>query len=783
MLERLGEDLVMNGASCLCLTYGRPHLLEEALHSFLIQDYAGPKELIVVNDHPDQTLVFEHPDVTVVNLPRRLRTLGEKRNLSVALAKYDHLLVWDDDDIYLPWRITETMKTLPTDHFYKCPNAWVMNDGRITELGYNLFHSGSAFDRWLFERVGGYTLMNGGEDADIELRFQHVTENPGEFWKHTILPRDRVYYIYRWSHGSYHTTGVTDVASIVPTVASTGRVELRPTWRHPYDRLAAAQLHAGVEPQPGIRGITFVCFSKDRPLQLDGYIRSFARHIGQGSLTVLYHATSEAFAEAYGALAATYPWVRFQRQTDFSGDLQGILRAVPSRFVCFGVDDAVFIRPVDAGVVMAAMDDPDVFAFSLRLGRNITRSMFSGAMTLPDVALSPRGTLSWDVHASHHCGDWGYSWELCGTVYRTALARYIVEKVSPSTPNTLEAAGGGLWSSQTTARLMHCFPESALVVPTVNVVQSDFPNGFLGTGISTETLLELWQAGDRIDLDACERIVTDQIHVADLPLQGRPAGSVAGGGRAESMTSGNESYLDVCRTAARDPASFAGFRRNPAYQVVLEHVWEDLGRQYLSLLSPGGRARAALAEIAQHDHVGNPVTMMVDSGITLSPSTLRYLKVADDIEKLFGTLDGADVIEVGVGYGGQCRVLDALYNIKSYTLVDLREPLDLAQRFLGHVPLRCSVRFASMDELVEQACDLFVSNFAFSEFSRPLQEAYFTKVINRAARGYVTCNDIAPAWYQSMTAEELCRRMRGRRRPEEPLTHPRNQLVFWGAID
>jgi cellulose synthase/poly-beta-1,6-N-acetylglucosamine synthase-like glycosyltransferase len=35
--------------SCFCLTYGRPCLLEEAIHSFLQQDYAGPKEMIVLN--------------------------------------------------------------------------------------------------------------------------------------------------------------------------------------------------------------------------------------------------------------------------------------------------------------------------------------------------------------------------------------------------------------------------------------------------------------------------------------------------------------------------------------------------------------------------------------------------------------------------------------------------------------------------------------------------------------------------------------------------------------
>ncbi len=48
--------------SCFCLTYGRPRVLEEAIQSFLQQDYAGAKEMIVLNDYADQTLAFDHPD-------------------------------------------------------------------------------------------------------------------------------------------------------------------------------------------------------------------------------------------------------------------------------------------------------------------------------------------------------------------------------------------------------------------------------------------------------------------------------------------------------------------------------------------------------------------------------------------------------------------------------------------------------------------------------------------------------------------------------------------------
>ena len=235
------------GVSCLCLTYGRPHLLEEAIESFLRQDWLGAKELVVVNDHPLHYLEFHHPEVLVVNLPRRLHTLGEKRNLAVALARYDNLLVWDDDDIYLPWRITETMRTLPTHQFYKCPNAWCIEGGRFADQpGYNLFHAGSAYTRWLFEAVGGYRCVDAGEDTDIELRFQTLTAERGQYWKHTILPWPRIYYIYRWGHGSYHTTGVRSLAEIAPAVKP-GRLTLRPRWDTDYTAIALEKARG----QPG----------------------------------------------------------------------------------------------------------------------------------------------------------------------------------------------------------------------------------------------------------------------------------------------------------------------------------------------------------------------------------------------------------------------------------------------------------------------------------------------------------------------------------------------------
>jgi putative sugar O-methyltransferase len=239
-------------------------------------------------------------------------------------------------------------------------------------------------------------------------------------------------------------------------------------------------------------------------------------------------------------------------------------------------------------------------------------------------------------------------------------------------------------------------------------------------------------------------------------------------------------YTRLCRLATTDPNCFENFRASPDYTPILEHVTDAQGRAYLGCLSLHGRAHAGLKEASKNDAIGGPNLMQLDGGLKIAPTTLRYLKVADDIEKSFATLDGGDVIEIGVGYGGQCRIIDALFQIKSYTLVDLQPVLDLAAVFLGHFALRTSVRFITMNELAPRSYDFALSNYAFTELPRDIQETYFRKVLSGATRGYITYNDIAPPEYRSMTRAELCERLNGTEMPEIPLTHARNCIIAWG---
>ena len=84
--------------------FARVTFLAEVLECYFRQDYAGQLELLIVNDFLDQTLRAESRpgrEVTCLNLPKRARSLGEKRNIGIVNAKHDVCVLVDDDDITL----------------------------------------------------------------------------------------------------------------------------------------------------------------------------------------------------------------------------------------------------------------------------------------------------------------------------------------------------------------------------------------------------------------------------------------------------------------------------------------------------------------------------------------------------------------------------------------------------------------------------------------------------------------------------------------------------------
>ena len=93
-------------------THRRPELMRSAVRSIIKQDYPGPIEIIVVFDacEPDLPDVQTRTDRTLRGIVNtRVRGLAGARNTGILAASHDFIAFLDDDDIWLPAKLTAQM--------------------------------------------------------------------------------------------------------------------------------------------------------------------------------------------------------------------------------------------------------------------------------------------------------------------------------------------------------------------------------------------------------------------------------------------------------------------------------------------------------------------------------------------------------------------------------------------------------------------------------------------------------------------------------------------------
>lgn len=233
--------------------------------------------------------------------------------------------------------------------------------------------------------------------------------------------------------------------------------------------------------------------------------------------------------------------------------------------------------------------------------------------------------------------------------------------------------------------------------------------------------------------------------------------------------------------AANDEKIFKKFKSNRKYREILQHVTRQQGREYTYELNKDPWIMSILPKLIS-DEVGMPFRYTYPGLGRISSTDLRYAKVVSDLRSLFGPLDNYRIAEIGCGYGGQAIAISKVFNILDYALYDLQPALQLAMKYIKTVSDFQNVRSENL-EFLSGKSDLLISNYAFSELSREVQEEYFTKVIQGSSRGYVIYNQITPLSYNSLTAIEFAARIPGAEiLHEEPLTASLNVLVVWGHM-
>ena len=252
-------------------------------------------------------------------------------------------------------------------------------------------------------------------------------------------------------------------------------------------------------------------------------------------------------------------------------------------------------------------------------------------------------------------------------------------------------------------------------------------------------------------------------------------------GRSSSL-SDTPAYVKVCKLASESDEVFRKFKSEVNYMRILEHVDYPLGRKYLSKIEDNPELIANLKMVSNKE-IGSPKKYHFPKVGRVSPTQLRYAKVLCDLRNLFGSLDGFSIGEIGVGNGGQSLQIQSMYNLSKYDYFDLPEVQKLVRRILHLNEIDLNTSFPDVFNLTPNSYDLIIANYSFSELTASNQRDYLNSIILNSARGYMILNNIIPEGQETVSSSDLLAMLPGSEiLPEDPLSHPDNELLVWGHI-
>ena len=188
--------------SVLTLTYGRKKLLEESIHSFLLQNI-DESEMVIINDEPNVVYRIYNPKVKIYNLNRRFNNISEKIEWGFKKCQYDYIYRLDDDDLLSYDALKKVEKQInenPGYDIYRSKSHYFFEHNKYIKIGGSV-NNGNVYSKNYLNQIN-FPSKNFGEDLDITYNFN------GSIHESDDSPT----MIYRWGMPTYHISGMDDIS-------------------------------------------------------------------------------------------------------------------------------------------------------------------------------------------------------------------------------------------------------------------------------------------------------------------------------------------------------------------------------------------------------------------------------------------------------------------------------------------------------------------------------------------------------------------------------------------
>ena len=231
-----------------------------------------------------------------------------------------------------------------------------------------------------------------------------------------------------------------------------------------------------------------ICFSYNRPCQLDLLLRSYKR-FWRGEMIVSYTCEKE-FEDGYRKVISKHHDIEFIRRVSLKEDILYCMKG--ERYISIFNDDDVVIRPFNYNDWEAATfrDRRTIISLSTRLGLGYT-----DYLDQKDVMCPPdKNIWEWNGQAL----DWGCPFAIMGgSLFKSCHLKPLIEKLEFTTPSNLEPQ---LQSRTPSVPLMICYKDARTINLPMNKVQTESPDPKFGD-ITAQFLNEKFMDGYVIDLD------------------------------------------------------------------------------------------------------------------------------------------------------------------------------------------------------------------------------------------------------------------------------------------